>query len=61
MKIKCTDKDEFVAAYLTPGKVYDVIRIINDDLVVIKGDHGDNIQVYIPESAHTGYEPWEIV
>jgi IMP cyclohydrolase len=61
MKIKCPDKDEIVNVYLTAGKVYDVIRIINDDLVVIKGDHGDTIPVYIRGSSHTGCEPWEIV
>lgn len=61
MKIKCPNNPEIVNAYLTPDKVYDVIRVINDTLVVIKGDHGDEIPVYILESAHTGYEPWEII
>jgi len=35
---------ELVCGYITPGKVYDVTRIINNDV----------IQVYIPESAHIG-------
>jgi len=61
MKIKCTDKKELCPAYLTPSKVYDVVSVINEDLVVIIGDHGQRVPIFILESSHTGFEPWEIV
>jgi len=35
--------------------------VINEDLVVIIGDHGQRVPIFILESSHTGFEPWEIV
>ena len=61
MKIKCPDNPEIVDKCLTAGKVYDVVNVINERLVVIVADPGYEIPVNITESAYTGYEPWEIV